>query len=125
MTAKLTITLSDDVLKALKQAKSITLALDSGGRAAPASRAAPAGKAANGKAGPYRQGSLPAKLMAWAGGRKKPFTVPEVMKAMKIKRGHASMLVAYVRKGGAVKRVGRGEYAAPLRIPRFGRGHAP
>jgi hypothetical protein len=50
--------------------------------------------------------------MAWAGGRKKPFTVPEVMKAMKIKRGHASMLVAYVSKGGAVKRVGRGAYAA-------------
>lgn len=31
---------------------------------------------------------------------------------MKIKRGHASMLLAYVIKGGAVKRVGRGEYTA-------------
>jgi len=34
------------------------------------------------------------------------------MKKLKIKRGHASMLIAYVTKGGAVKRVGRGEYAA-------------
>jgi hypothetical protein len=50
--------------------------------------------------------------MAWAGGRKKPFTVPEVMKAMKIKRGHASMLLTAVMRRGGVKRVGRGEYAA-------------
>jgi hypothetical protein len=34
------------------------------------------------------------------------------MKAMKIKRGHASMLLTYVMKGGAVRRVGRGEYRA-------------
>jgi hypothetical protein len=114
MTAKLTIVLSDEVLKALKQAKAITVALGSGGRAAPASRAAPAkaARSKNGKAGPYRAGSLPAKLLSWASGRKKPFTVPEVMRAMKIKRGHASMLLAYVSKGGAVKRVGRGAYAA-------------
>jgi len=102
MTARLTIVLGDEVLKALRQAKTISLALDSGGRPA---------RAANGKAGPYREGSLPAKLLGWAGGRKKPFTVPEVMKALKIKRGHASMLIAYVSKGGAVRRVGRGQYA--------------
>lgn len=111
MTAKLTIVLSDDVLKALRDAKAITVALGTGGAT---SRAASAGKAkaANGKAGPYRAGSLPAKLMAWAGGRKKPFGVPDLMKKFGIKRGHASMLLAYVGKGGAVKRVGRGAYAA-------------
>jgi len=111
MTAKLTIVLSEDVLKALREAKTITVALGAGPAA---SRAAPAGKseAANGQAGPYRAGSLPAKLLAWAGGRKKPFGVPDLMKKFGIKRGHASMLVAYVRKGGAVKRIGRGEYAA-------------
>jgi len=110
MTAKLTITLSDEVLKALRATKAITVALDTG---SVASRAAPAGKAksANGKASPYRAGSLPAKLLSWASGRKKPFGVGEVMKKLKIKRGHASMLIAYVTKGGAVKRVGRGEYA--------------
>lgn len=112
MTAKLTIVLSDEVLKALKQSKSIAVGIDSGRRFGPASRAAPADRATSGKSGPYREGSLPAKLLSWAGGRKKPFTVPEVMKAMKVKRGHASMLIAYVSKGGAVRRVGRGEYAA-------------
>ncbi|HEX5032431.1 MAG TPA: hypothetical protein VFX78_13355 [Candidatus Eisenbacteria bacterium] len=110
MTAKLTITLSPDVLKALKHSKTITVAVDSGRRFGPASRAASAGKA-NGSSGPYREGSLPAKLLTWAKGRK-AFGVPDVMKAMKIKRGHASMLLAYVGKSGAVKRVGRGEYAA-------------
>lgn len=108
MTASLTITLSNDVLKALQQSKSITVSLDSSGRSAPGSGSSaphPA-KGANG----YRAGSLPAKLMAWAGGRKS-FGVPDVMKALRIKRGHASMLLAYVTKGGAVKRVGRGEYA--------------
>jgi hypothetical protein len=107
MTASLTIVLSDDVLKALKAAKSIKVDLASAGRGSPASS-----RTTNGKAGPYREGSLPAKLVAWAGGRKKPFTVPEVMKALKIKRGHASMLLAYVGKSGAVKRIGRGEYRA-------------
>jgi hypothetical protein len=34
------------------------------------------------------------------------------MKKLRIKRGHASMLVAYVLKAGAVRRVGRGEYRA-------------
>ena len=68
--------------------------------------------ATSGTAGPYREGSLPAKLVAWAGGLKKPFGVPDLMKKFRIKRGHASMLIAYVSKGGAVKRVGRGEYAA-------------
>jgi len=113
MTAKLTIMLSDEVLKALKQAKAITVALGSSGRSAPASRAAPAAKAraTNGGSGPYREGSLPAKLLAWAG-KRKSFGVPDVMKAFKIKRGHASMLIAYVTKGGAVRRVGRGEYRA-------------
>jgi len=109
MTASLTITLSDDVLKALKQSKSITVSLDSGGRTAPGSRSSTprAAKGANG----YRAGSLPAKLMAWAGGRKS-FGVPDVMKAFRIKRGHAAMLLSYVTKGGAVRRVGRGDYAS-------------
>jgi len=58
MMATLTITLSDDVLKALREAKAITVALGTGPAA---SRAAPVAtsKAANGKAGPYREGSLP------------------------------------------------------------------
>lgn len=112
MTAKLTIVLSDGVLKALREAKSISVALDSGGSAPASAPAAKAKAKASGKSGPYREGSLPARLMAWASGLKKPFGVPDLMRKFKIKRGHASMLIAYVQKGGAVKRVGRGEYAA-------------
>jgi hypothetical protein len=117
MTAKLTITLSDDVLKALKASKSISVALQSGGGGGRAPRGAPArsaggggGRKAGAGAGGFRAGSLPAKLLAWAGGRKKPFGVPDLMSKFKIKRGHASMLVSYVLKAGAVKRVGRGAY---------------
>jgi hypothetical protein len=113
MTATLTISLGDDILKALREAKAITIALDSGGRAARggagASRAA---RPAKGEAGAFRAGSLPAKLVAWAGGRKRPFGVQDLMTRFRIKRGHASMLVAYVLKAGAVRRVGRGEYSA-------------
>ena len=112
MTAKLTITLSPEVLKALRASKSIRVAV--GGGSAPITRGSGNGKApraSNGEAGAYRPGSLPAKLMAWAGGRKRPFGVPDLIKKFRIKRGHASMLIAYVTKGGTVKRVGRGEYA--------------
>jgi hypothetical protein len=117
MTAKLTIVLSDEVLKALRNSQSISIVAGSDGGAPPAARPAPAatakaGRTSNGKSGPYREGSLPAKLMAWAGGLKKPFGIPDLMRKFKIKRGHASMLIAYVTKGGAVKRVGRGEYVA-------------
>lgn len=119
MTAKLTISLSTDVLKALQASKSITVALASGGGgggSAPRATSARAlrssgSTAAKGPAG-FRAGSLPAKLMGWAGGLKKPFGVPELMKKFRIKRGHASMLVAYVVKAGAVRRVGRGAYSA-------------
>lgn len=115
MTAKLTIMLSDEVLSALKASKAITVALQSGGgRAArPASSGAPrGGGGAKAGDGGFRAGSLPAKLMGWANGLKKPFGVPDLMKKFKIKRGHASMLVAYVVKAGAVRRVGRGAYTA-------------
>jgi hypothetical protein len=105
MTAKLTITLSPEVLKALRTSKTIRLAVDTGvGRPRAMAPGPQVGK--NG----FREGSLPAKLLQWAKGRKGPFRVPEVMKHLKIKRGHASMLIAYASRAGAVKRVGRGAY---------------
>jgi hypothetical protein len=72
------------------------------------------------EAGPFREGSLPARLLSWAGGCKGPFGVPDLMKKFRIRRGHASMLLAYVSKGGAVKRVGRGLYEV---CPRVGSLH--
>jgi hypothetical protein len=113
MTAKLTITLSRDVLAALRASKSITLSLASGADrpAGGSAQSAPRARGARAAAG-FREGSLPAKLLKWAKGRKQPFSVPEVMKQLKIRRGHASMLIAYASKAGAVKRVGRGAYKA-------------
>jgi len=106
MTAKLTITLSPEVLKALRASKAIRVAVESGsGRGATG-----APRPRTGKEG-FREGSLPAKLLQWAKGRKE-FRVPEVMKHLRIKRGHASMLIAYASRAGAVKRVGRGSYRA-------------
>lgn len=110
MTAKLTITLSQDVLKALKASKTIRLSLQGSGSGTNHSASHGPARAANGAAG-FREGSLPSKLMKWAKGRKQ-FSVPQVMKQLRIKRGHASMLIAYASRAGAVKRVARGAYKA-------------
>jgi len=110
MTASITITLSDEILRVLHAERSITVELDSAGAGRRPGRAAAAGKAAGG--GGYRSGSLPERLVKWAGARKKPFGVQEVMKALKVKRAHASMVLTRVMASGDLKRVGRGAYAA-------------
>ena len=113
MTASITITLSDEILKVLHSEKDITVALDSSGATrgsgistgrAPGSVPAPFGG--------YRKGSLPDRLIKWAGGRKRPFDVQDVMKTLKVKRAHASMVLTRVMSSGHLKRVGRGSYAA-------------
>jgi len=113
MTANITITLSDEVLGILQSEKSIAIALGSTGPSRGAGRtraASPAGRAAS--AGGYRPGSLPERLIKWAGGRKRPFGVQEVMTALEVKRAHASMVLTRVMASGDLKRVGRGAYAA-------------
>lgn len=104
MTATLTITFSDEILKALRARKSLNLAVGAAGGGA-----APRGARAKGA---FRAGSLPDRLHKWAKGRKKPFGVPEVMKTLRIKRAHASMVLTQASNRGAVRRVGRGEYVA-------------
>jgi len=109
MAATITITLSDEILRILDSERSIEVTLDSAagsrgaGRAGVAARAAPAGG--------YRAGSLPGTLVQWAAGRKQ-FGVRDVMKALGIKRAHASMVLTRVMASGHLKRVGRGTYAA-------------
>lgn len=107
MTASITITLSEEILRLLDTERSITVELDSskGTRRAGSPRAAAA-------TGGYRSGSLPEKLVKWAGGRSRPFGVQDVMKALKVKRAHASMVLTRVMGTGDLKRVGRGAYAA-------------
>jgi hypothetical protein len=108
MTASITITLSDEILQALRAERSITIELDSsGGRSGGASRATKAAPE-----GGFRSGSLPEKLVQWAKGRKKPFGVRDVMKALKVKRAHASMVLTRATSAGGLKRMGRGSYAA-------------
>ncbi len=99
MTAKLTIQFSDDILDALRKAGSITIQL--------------ASKESAGGAAP-REGSLPARVLAWAEKRKRPFGCLEVEKRFKLSRAHASMILSRLANGPPVSRVRRGvyEYAA-------------
>ncbi|MHC4958870.1 MAG: hypothetical protein ACYTGN_10895 [Planctomycetota bacterium] len=100
MTAKLTISFSDDILHALKASKSITIKLDSkGGR-----------PAASGSEEP-RAGSLPARTIDWAKGRSKPFGTQDVVKRFKLSRAHASMLLSRLANGPyPIDRQRRGVY---------------
>jgi len=116
MTATLSIRMSDEVLAAIKANKSLTINLGGGAKSgAPAAKPAAkrgrkAGRKAKRASGP-REGSHGAKLIEWAAKRGKPFGTPEVVKALKINRGHASMVLASVVAGGQVVRQGRGVYA--------------
>jgi hypothetical protein len=109
MTASLTIQIGPEVLKALRASKSITVELGAAGNGrAPRAKSDRGDQVGNG----HRPGSHGARLVAWASGRKRTFGVPDVMRALKIKRQHASMVLTAVMRSGGVKRVGRGEYAA-------------
>ncbi len=97
MTAKLTIQFSDDVLDALRKSSSITIQMMSKGGASGATQP--------------REGSLPARVLAWAEKRKRPFGCLEVEKRFKLSRAHASMTLSKLANGPyAVSRVRRGVY---------------
>jgi len=103
MPATLTLTISQDVLRAMRRGE-VKLALVSstnGLAAAPPSRRR--------RSGPG-EGTHPARLLAWASGRTRPFGVADVMKALGLKRGHASMLLTGLVRARAVRREGRGVY---------------
>ena len=101
MTAKLTISLSDDFLAALKASKSITIRLDSAGSR---SRSAEAD-------GQPRAGSLPARTIEWARSRGRSFGTHDIERKLKVSRAHASMLLSRLASGPfPVTRVRRGEY---------------
>ncbi len=102
MTAKLTISLSDDILAALKANKSITIRLDSEGTNR--SRSAEA-------YGQPRAGSLPARTIEWARSRGRSFGSHDIERKLKVSRAHASMLLSRLANGPfPVTRVSRGEY---------------
>ncbi|MHC4136118.1 MAG: hypothetical protein ACYS0K_14150 [Planctomycetota bacterium] len=99
MTAKLTIVFSDEVLEALSRTKHIQIRMTSPG----SRRAARA-------AGP-RTGSLPARILAWAEKKKRPFNTTDVERRFKVSRAHASMLVGRLANGPyPIERKQRGVY---------------
>jgi len=103
MTAKLTIAFSPEVLDALKASKSITIRLESSSGSA-------RGRGGGGAVEP-REGSLPARLMDWAKGRKKPFGTKDVVKRFRLSRAHASMLLSRLANGPfPIHRERRGVY---------------
>ena len=104
MTAKLTISFSDDVLAALRSNKSITIKLDShtngarrGGRQTMEEP---------------REGSLPARVIDWAQTRQKNFGTLDITKRFKLSRAHASMLLSRLANGPyPIARAKRGVYS--------------
>ena len=104
MTAKLTISFSDDVLDVLRSNRSITIKLDShsngtrrGGRQTMEEP---------------RAGSLPARVIDWAQTRKKNFGTLDITKKFKLSRAHASMLLSRLANGPyPIARAKRGVYS--------------
>lgn len=115
MPAKITIVLDAAALRALARGSPVR-ALLGGGR--PAARGAREGRkrraGVRGKrtAMAPREGSLPARLVAWARSFGKSFDTDQVRKALKVTRAHASMLLARVVRDGPVRREKRGVYTA-------------
>ncbi len=106
MTAKLTISFSDDVLAALRSNKSITIKLDSHG-----TNGARRGGGRQAMEEP-REGSLPARVIDWAQTRKKNFGTLDITKKFKLSRAHASMLLSRLANGPyPIARAKRGVYS--------------
>ncbi len=104
MTAKLTISFSQEVLAALKASKSITIRLDTHRNGAPRG-------SRQGMEEP-RAGSLPARVINWAQTRKKTFGTMDITKKFKLSRAHASMLLSRLANGPyPIQRAKRGVYA--------------
>ena len=104
MTAKLTISFSEDVLAVLKASKSITIKLDSHSNGA-------ARRSRFGMEEP-RAGSLPARVIDWAQTRKKTFGTMDITRKFKLSRAHASMLLSRLANGPyPIQRAKRGVYA--------------
>jgi len=125
MTAKLTIAFSEELLRLLKSNKALKLSLGSGRggagsggdgpRRAAGRRGGRRGKRGGGrrKAGGFREGSLPARILAWAGGRAKTFSTNDVSRKFKLSRAHASMLLSRLSTvDKAIRRAARGVYSA-------------
>ncbi len=125
MTAKLTIAFSDDLLRLLKSTKNVKLTVAGGGargaaggrggrRTTGGARKARGARGGRPKAdGAPRAGSLPARVIDWAGKRSRPFGTNDVSKKFKLSRAHASMILSRLATGPfPIKREKRGLYTS-------------
>jgi len=111
MTAKLTITLSDEVLDVLRANKSLTLRLDAPGTGGGRKTGRKTRRGAGGYEQP-RAGSLPARVIDWAAKRKTTFGTNDIAKKFKLSRAHASMLLSRLASGPyPIHRESRGVYS--------------
>lgn len=126
MTAKLTISLSAELLEAMERTKTISINLETGAptrrRAATQAKSAASGRKTSRKTGRKkgrkkgsssepRSGSLPARIIEWAEARGTPFGPTDVLKKFKVSRPHASMLMSRLASGSfPIVRTGRGVY---------------
>ena len=120
MTAKLTISLSDEVLEALQRNQTLIINLETsgGGRSGNGRRARkgpgrpkgrPRGRPPGGEE--PRAGSLPARVIEWAEKRGKSFGTNDITKKFKLSRAHASMLLSRLANGSfPIRREARGVY---------------
>jgi hypothetical protein len=101
MTATIKLELSDELIEALRATGEIKINITGG----------TSGQGGGGGADEPRAGSWPAKILAWAEKRKRPFGAPEVTKRFKLSRAHASMVLSKLAGGGyPIRRVSRGVY---------------
>ncbi len=104
MTAKLTIAFDDEILRALRANKSISIRLES-------ARSRPSRRLVGPDEEP-RSGSLPARVIDWAKVRKSTFGTKDIVRRFKLSRAHASMLLSRLANGPyPVDRQRRGVYA--------------
>ncbi|MGQ0613890.1 MAG: hypothetical protein ACT4PV_09160 [Planctomycetaceae bacterium] len=101
----------------MKSTKNVKLTVAGGGaRGAaggrPGRRAMGGGRTARAKGdGAPRAGSLPARVIAWAGKRSRPFGTNDVSRKFKLSRAHASMILSRLATGPfPIKREKRGLY---------------
>lgn len=112
MTAKLILTFTDDLLKAIRRQGAVKLSLGGGPTPRASARAARGGGRRRASAREYREGSHLATLSAWSQKQSKPFVTAAAQKVAKVSRAHASMLLSKLVRDGVLKRAGRGSYFA-------------
>jgi hypothetical protein len=60
----------------------------------------------------HREGTIPARVIAWAEKRRTTFATADIERQFDLKRAHASMVLSTLAREGGIRRVRRGVFAA-------------